>query len=125
MRRIRIIPLLAAAGAAWLTLALAGCGGGGGGTSADITIAVTPSTATLSVGETQTLTATVANTTRTGVTWSVQEGSTGGTITSAGVYTAPSTAGTYHVIAKSAADTSKTATAEITVESGTSTVTVE
>jgi hypothetical protein len=49
------------------------------------------------------------------VTWSIQEGAAGGTITAAGVYTAPTTAGTYHVIATSQADTTKSATIPVTV----------
>jgi hypothetical protein len=45
----------------------------------------------------------------------VQEGAAGGTITAGGVYTAPSAAGTYHVIGTSAADPSKSATATVVV----------
>jgi len=47
-------------------------------------------------------------------TWTVQEGDTGGTV-SDGFYQAPATTGTYHVIATSTSDPSKTATAEVTV----------
>jgi hypothetical protein len=43
------------------------------------------------------------------------EGNSGGTITSAGLYTAPNTAGTYHVLVTSQADTTKSATAVVTV----------
>jgi hypothetical protein len=49
------------------------------------------------------------------VTWSVQEGAAGGTITPTGVYTAPENAGTYHVVATSAADISRTAVAAVAV----------
>jgi hypothetical protein len=49
------------------------------------------------------------------VTWSVQEGASGGAITPAGVYTAPNGVGTYHVVATSVADGTKTATATVTV----------
>jgi hypothetical protein len=45
----------------------------------------------------------------------VQEGAAGGAITSAGVYTAPATAGNYHVVATSQADSTKSATATVTV----------
>jgi hypothetical protein len=48
------------------------------------------------------------------VTWSVQEAS-GGTISAAGLYTAPLTSGTYHVVATSRADTTRTGTATVTV----------
>ena len=51
---------------------------------------VNPGSATVNAGKTQQFTANGPG------TWSVQEGA-GGTITSAGVYTAPTTAGTYHV----------------------------
>ncbi len=49
------------------------------------------------------------------VTWSVQEGTTGGTVTSTGLYTAPAATGTYHVVATSVANSSVTAIAQITV----------
>src|ERR1700682_4417472 len=47
--------------------------------------------------------------------WSVAEGSAGGTVDGDAVYTAPNAAGTYHVTATSHADPSKSATAEVTV----------
>jgi hypothetical protein len=62
-------------------------------------------------GGTQQFTATVTGSTNTSVTWSA----TGGTVTTAGLYTAPSTPGTYTVTAKSVADTTKTASATVTV----------
>jgi len=43
------------------------------------------------------------------------EGATGETITDAGAYTAPATLGTYHVVATSVADQTKTATATVQV----------
>jgi hypothetical protein len=48
------------------------------------------------------------------VTWSVTE-SGGGSVTATGVYTAPATPGTYHVVATSDEDKTKTASAEVTV----------
>jgi hypothetical protein len=62
-----------------------------------------------------TFSATVTGATDRSVTWSVQEGAAGGTITAAGVYTAPSTAGTYHVVATSRADTTKRSVATVSV----------
>ncbi|WP_348263933.1 hypothetical protein P8935_05205 [Telmatobacter sp. DSM 110680] len=50
--------------------------------------------------------------------WSVQEGSTGGTITSGGVYTAPNQIGTYHVIVASAANPNQSAVATVAIVSG-------
>ncbi len=80
-----------------------------------VIVTITPSPAAADSCGTVTFSATVTGTSNTSVTWSVQEGTAGGTITSAGVYTAPSNAGTYHVAATSAADTSKSAVATVTV----------
>lgn len=91
--------------------------------TAPVSVAITPTSATLSVRGTQSFSATVSNTTNQSVTWSVKE-STGGSVSSTGLYTAPSTAGTYHIIATSVADTSKSATATVTVQSGGASVTV-
>ncbi len=79
-----------------------------------VVINVTPKTATVTTNGTATFTAAVSYTTNTAVTWSVVDAG-GGSITSAGVYTAPANAGTYHVKATSAADSSKSATATVTV----------
>jgi hypothetical protein len=87
--------------------------------SGAVSIAVSPSSVSVPTGAVQSFVATVTNSTNTGATWSVQEGAAGGTITSSGVYTAPPTAGTYHVIATSVADATKKATATVTVTSST------
>ncbi len=79
-----------------------------------VAVAVTPKTSSITVGMTAQLTATVTGSTDKAVTWSVQEGTAGGSVTSAGLYTAPQTAGTYHVIAKSHADPTKSDTATVT-----------
>ena len=91
---------------------LAGCGGG---TESGVVIAIVPYTATVAEGGTLTFTANVGNASSLDATFSVQEGAAGGTITSAGIYTAPSTAGTFHIVATSVADPTKTATATVTV----------
>lgn len=103
-----------------IAIALSGCGGGGtggggGGGTDTVSISISPSTPTLDTWETQIFTATVSNTSNLGVTWSVQGGASKGTITSSGVYTSPSSAGTYHIVATSQADPSKQATATVTV----------
>jgi|GEM_PF-2455720 len=49
------------------------------------------------------------------VLWSVQEGAIGGTISAAGVYTAPDKSGTFHVVATLDSDRTRTATAAVTV----------
>ncbi|OFX21444.1 MAG: hypothetical protein A2V77_04780 [Anaeromyxobacter sp. RBG_16_69_14] len=79
-----------------------------------VAVAVTPKTSSITVGKTAQLTATVTGSTDKAVTWSVQEGPAGGSVTSAGLYTAPQTAGTYHVIAQSHADPAKSDTATVT-----------
>jgi hypothetical protein len=81
-------------------------------------VTVTPPTATLTLRQTQIFTATVTGTANTAVTWSIQEGAAGGTITVGGVYTAPALSGTFHVVATSVADTSQTAVSTVTVQSG-------
>jgi hypothetical protein len=72
---------------------------------------VTPAIA--SVGTNASATFTASNTSP--VTWSIQEGAAGGTISASGVYTAPSVTGVYHIVATSNADPSFTATATVTV----------
>jgi len=79
-----------------------------------IAVTIIPNAATVFLGAMQGFTATVTATNM-AVTWTVQEGAAGGSITGAGVYTAPNVVGTYHVIATSAADNTKTGIAPITV----------
>lgn len=73
-----------------------------------------PGPVTVDVQGMQTFLAIVTGTTNIAVTWSVLEGS-GGAITSDGVYHPPSATGTYHVVATSVVDASKTAQVEIIV----------
>ncbi len=79
-----------------------------------VTIAVSPQTASIVAGNTVQFTASVGGSTDTSATWSVAE-SAGGTMSAAGLYIAPATAGSYHVVATSHADPSKTASATVTV----------
>jgi hypothetical protein len=51
------------------------------------------------------------------VTWSLEEGAAAGTITADGLYTAPSSPGTFHLIATSSHNTSLSATAPLTIVS--------
>jgi len=87
-----------------------------------VTVSVSPTMPSVRAGGTLLFTATVGNTTNTAVTWEVAGipggNPTVGTITSAGLYTAPSTvSGTLSetVTAISAADGSKSATVPLTV----------
>ena len=78
-----------------------------------LTVSISPVSAMLLTGATQQFTATVTGSRYTAVTWS----STGGTVSSGGLYIAPATAGTYSVTATSQADSTKSASATVTVTS--------
>jgi hypothetical protein len=98
-----------------LLVVLPGCGGGGsGGGTEPVAFFVSPPTADVIQGATQSFTATVSGTSNRAVNWTVQEAG-GGSITSIGVYTAPNQNGTFHVIATSQADSTKSSTAVVTV----------
>lgn len=78
-----------------------------------VTVTVNPQAVNLIAGGIQQFSAIVAGSSNTNVTWSVASGS--GTITSSGLYTAPSQANTYTVTATSAANPTQTGTAAVTV----------
>lgn len=105
----------------FLGLVMLRCGGGGSASGsppppppAAVSITISPLTANLSPGGTQAFTATVTGSADSAVNWSVVENG-GGTITSAGFYTAPQATGTFHVAAASHADSTKSAQAVVTV----------
>src|SRR6267378_429417 len=80
-----------------------------------LSVALSPKTVMLLPDETQQFTALVAGSVDTRVSWAIVEGAAGGSIDRAGTYTAPATAGTYHVVAASIADPSSNDTALVTV----------
>jgi hypothetical protein len=84
-----------------------------------VTIQLTPSSLTLGPSAQQHFTAAVAGSNNVNVTWSVDSSGVGnsstGTITGTGLYTAPQLSGTHSVTATSVADTTKSATATVTV----------
>jgi hypothetical protein len=88
-----------------------------------VAITVSPSSSTLLLGNSATFTASVTNTTDTAVTWSVNGNAGGnsalGTINANGVYTAPADlpSSAIKVTATSHADSTKSASAAITVQS--------
>jgi hypothetical protein len=109
---------------------LQGCGGGAGSGPPPpppppaISVTVTPATGAVLLGNSQTLVATVSNTTDTNVSWSVNSvggGTTSaGTITTSGTYTAPAdlpSPSVVQVTATSQDDTTKSATAQLTITS--------
>lgn len=64
-------------------------------------LVVLPTSANLSAGAVQAFQAQVSGVANPVVTWSVKEGTAGGAISTAGVYTAPAAAGMYHIVAVS------------------------
>ena len=81
-----------------------------------VSLTVAPGSATLTQSQTQVFSATVLNTSNTAVTWSANPAV--GSISAAGLYTAPSsisTSQTVMAIATSVADSTKTASASITL----------
>ncbi len=85
------------------------------GAAAQVSVAVDPATATVPASGTKVFAAAVAGTTNLTVTWTVQQGSSCGSISSGGVYTAPNAGATCTVVATSAADTTKSGSATVTV----------
>jgi len=82
-----------------------------------IAVSVSPQAISVSPNGTASFTAAVTGTSvgqSTAVTWSVQEAG-GGTVSTAGVYTAPASTGTYHVVATSVADILKTGISTVSI----------
>ncbi len=120
MSQWRVVLLTVVAGS--LSFAT-GCGGSGGSSTVvtppppppAISVAISPASSELPLGGFEALSATVTGASTTGVTWTVSEGAAGGTISPAGVFSASRTPGTYHVVATSVADSSKSATTTVNV----------
>lgn len=93
-----------------ITLLLAGCTLGNQA-NPGVIMKMSPASLTMQTRHSQQFTATITGSSNTGVVWAA----TGGTITSAGLYTAPSAAGSYVVTATSAADATVSASAAISV----------
>jgi hypothetical protein len=84
-------------------------------TAPAVTHTVSPATISLGVGEQTTFAASVGGSANQAVIWSVAEGAAGGTVSASGLYTAPAIPGTYHVVATSSADPTKSASSTVTV----------
>ncbi len=82
-------------------------------------VRIDPVAVTLHLGGMQTFAATVSGLTNPAVNFTIQE-SAGGLIDSAGLYTAPTDAGFYHVVATSVDETTVTASATVTVTTSSS-----
>lgn len=114
-------------------ISLTSCGGGGGSGSGSTTpppaqpvaiSSVSPGTASVALGQTQQFTATVTGSSNTAITWEVNGTSGGnsqtGTMSAAGLYTAPNqlpSPAQITVKAVAQADTTKTSSATVTVTS--------
>jgi hypothetical protein len=81
-------------------------------------ISLKPAKALMSTQASRSFTVVASDSISTFVDWSVIEGTAGGTITPGGFYTAPSTPGVYHVLARTLFDPSISAIAEVTVAAG-------
>jgi len=121
---LAILAMLGIAGCGGGEIAAPGNGGGGnggGGGTANVVVSVSPKlTAVAATTQTQTFTATVTGDAQNlGVTWSVDGvaggNATVGLITSAGLYTPPSSGGTHTITATSVANTSTSASATVAV----------
>jgi hypothetical protein len=105
----------------FLLFVLGGCGGSGSSTPpVQISVSISPTSVTITAGNNQQFNASVTGTTNTSVTWSVVGGSNG-TISTTGLYFAPTTVPTpaqVTVTATSQADSSKSASATVTIQIG-------
>ena len=123
LSRFRFLLLITSAG-----MIISSCGGGqssnggGGGGVEHLFVTVNPSSATVPAGQSQQFTASVTGSTNQSVTWSVNQvdggSATLGTISAIGLYTAPSiapTPNTVTVAARSNADNTATARAQVTI----------
>jgi hypothetical protein len=80
-----------------------------------VQVVVSPATATVAAGAERQFAAAVTGTANTAVTWSLQEGVAAGAVDATGLYVAPAAAGTFHVVATSVADPSRSDVALVTV----------
>ena len=123
-RNIAVVLLLA------FVIAAAGCGGGsvtkGDTHSGGLTpppdptsaaVSISPASETLRTGGQRQFSGWDSTVGQYDVTWSLREGAAAGTITADGIYTAPSTPGTFHLIATSSHNTDLNATAPVTIVS--------
>ncbi len=118
-----IVALLAVGGIFWMLRSSVSVGA----KPAQVEITIFPTTAKVAAGKPIDFAATVTGAPTSEVTWKVEEGDNNGEIKTRGAYakegaislystyTAPKTPGTYHLVATSTADPSKSASAEITV----------
>ena len=119
-----VVALIALAGIVWMVRSSMSIGGK---SPATVAITIYPTAAKVGPGKGVDFVAEVTGAPTSDVTWSVEEGDSAGEIRTRGAsakedtislyctYTAPQKPGTYHLVATSTADQSKSATAEVTV----------
>lgn len=133
MKKHKLNGTLAFLAASLVIVCLTSCGGGSSGGGGSTTpppaqtvsiSAISPGTASLALGQTQQFSATVTGSSNTAVTWQVNSTTGGnsqtGTISTAGLYTAPNqlpNPAQVTVTAVAQADTTKTSSATVTVTS--------
>jgi peptidoglycan/xylan/chitin deacetylase (PgdA/CDA1 family) len=111
---------------AFLAALAVACGGSPGdtlpgdpaapGAATSVAVQVSPKDASVDAGGAVQFASAVTGSTTVRVTWSIQEGSpSGGTISTAGLYTAPGGSGTFHVVATAVADPTKSGVAAVVV----------
>ncbi len=110
------------ASSCFLLFILGGCGGSGSSTPpVQIFVSISPTSATVTAGNNQQFDASVTGTPNTAVTWSVLGGTSNGTISTTGLYFAPTTVPTpaqVTITATSQADPSKSASANVIIQIG-------
>lgn len=96
--------------------------GGGLSNTASLTVVVSvlvnPARALWTPGSVNQFVGQASGATDTSVRWSVLEGASGGTISVSGIYAAPTTPGTYHIVATSNADPTQSSTSTVQIGSG-------
>jgi len=96
---------------------IAGSGSIGGDPSPSSAVSISPASETLRTGGQRRFSGWDSSVGQYDVTWSLQEGEAAGNITAEGLYSAPNTPGTFHLIATSSHDISLRATAPVTIVS--------
>src|SRR5882672_5771795 len=101
-----------------------GCASSSSHTPTTIAVSIAPATVTVAVGKTLPFTASITGSSNTAATWSVAGGASNGTITSTGLYMAPTAVpnpAQVTVTATSQADSTKSASATVTITTASAT----
>jgi hypothetical protein len=114
MTNTRLVPLLGVVAAAVFMTACGGSAVPSEVAASGVAVTIDPSNATIGAEGSLPLTAAVTGSAVTTVVWTVTEAG-GGTVNASGLYAAPGTEGTFHVVATSTADRLVSATATVTV----------